>query len=135
MLPNIEQDLHVDAPVERVWQVVTDPAYLAQWFGQRADIDLRPGGPLTLGWLDFGDVHGVVERVEPPTRFAFRWNREFGVPFAPADSTLVEITLSAEDGGTRLRLVESGFTEENHRKEHAEGWIAELGELKELTER
>jgi uncharacterized protein YndB with AHSA1/START domain len=43
MLPNIEQELHVDAPVERVWQVVTDPAYVVQWFGQPADIDLRPG--------------------------------------------------------------------------------------------
>jgi hypothetical protein len=36
----------------------------------------------------------------------------------------VWITLSAECGGTRLRLVEFRFSKENHRKEHAEGWIA-----------
>ncbi len=34
MLPNIEQELHVDVPIERVWQVVTDPAYVARWFGR-----------------------------------------------------------------------------------------------------
>jgi uncharacterized protein YndB with AHSA1/START domain len=83
MLANIEQELHVDAPVERVWQVVTDPAYVAQWFGQRADIDLRPGGAMALGWTDFGDFHGVVERVEPPAESAFRWNRGQGVPVGP----------------------------------------------------
>ncbi len=88
---------------------------------------------MRLGRVDYGDVHGVVEQVDPPTGFAFRWNRESGVPYAPADCTLVEITLSAENGGTRV--VESGFAEENHRKENVEGWIAELGEMKEFAER
>jgi uncharacterized protein YndB with AHSA1/START domain len=136
MLPTIEQEMHVDAPIERVWQIVTDPAYVAQWFGDTAAIDLRPGGTMTLGWAEYGDFHAAVERVEPPTGFAFRWNREPGVPVAPGnDSTLVEITLAPAGDGTLLRLVESGFTDETHRTGNVEGWASELGELKEFAQR
>jgi hypothetical protein len=106
--------------------VVTGPAHVAQWFGQRAQIDPRPAGATTLGRVDLGDVHGVVE----PTGFAFRCNRELRVPYAPGDSTVVETTLSAEDGYTR-RLVESGSAAEDHRNENGKSWIAELTELAE----
>lgn len=37
----------LDAPVEKVWRVWTEPAHFAQWFGAHPDsvaIDLRPGG-------------------------------------------------------------------------------------------
>jgi uncharacterized protein YndB with AHSA1/START domain len=126
----IERDLRIDAPVERVWQVITDPAYVAKWFGDTAEIELRPGGPMMLGWSEHGKFNAVVERVDPPREFAFRWNRDPAVPFGGgAVSTLVEFSLSPEDGGTRLRLVESGFADDQHRKDHEGGWDAELAEL------
>ena len=96
------------------------------------EIDLRPGGPALFGWPEegYGDGAARVERVEPPREFAFRWMHEPGVPFDPAgDCTLVEFSLSPADDGTRLRLVESGFTDETHRKENSGGWDAELADL------
>jgi uncharacterized protein YndB with AHSA1/START domain len=126
----IERELRIEAPIERVWQVITDPAYVARWFGQKAEIDLRPGGAAVFGWTDYGDGHAVVERVEPPREFAFRWAREHDVPLdQAATTTLVEFSLSPVGAGTRLRLVESGFTDETHRKENTEGWDAELADL------
>jgi uncharacterized protein YndB with AHSA1/START domain len=126
----IERELRIEAPIERVWQVITDPAYVAQWFGQKAEIDLRPGGAAVFGWTDYGDGHAVVERVEPPREFAFRWAREHDVPFEQATTTtLVEFSLSPAGAGTQLRLVESGFTDETHRKENSGGWDAELADL------
>jgi uncharacterized protein YndB with AHSA1/START domain len=131
MEDRIERELHVGAPVERVWQVVTDPEYVARWFGQSAEIDLRPGGAAVFGWDGMGGFHAVVERVEPPREFAFRWMHEAGVPVGgEAVTTLVEFSLSpAAAGGTTLRLVESGFADDAHRKENSEGWDAELAEL------
>lgn len=131
----IERELHVDAPIERVWQVLTDPAYVARWFGDRAEIDLRPGGAAVFGWSAYGDGHAVVERVEPPTLFAFRWMREHDVPFDPDGvQTLVEFSLTPDGGGTRLRLVESGFVQDEHRQENSGGWDAELADLVALLE-
>jgi uncharacterized protein YndB with AHSA1/START domain len=126
----IERELRIDAPIERVWQVITDPAYVARWFGDRAEIDLRPGGAAVFGWTEYGDGHAVVERVEPPREFAFRWAREHDIPFEQAaTTTLVEFSLAPEERGTRLRLVESGFTDETHQKENSGGWDAELADL------
>ena len=126
----IERELRIEAPIERVWQVVTDPAYVARWFGDKAEIDLRPGGAAMFGWSGHGDGHAVVERVEPPREFAFRWAREHDVPFEQAaTTTLVEFSLTPERGGTRLRLVESGFADETHHKENSAGWDAELADL------
>jgi uncharacterized protein YndB with AHSA1/START domain len=129
MTDTIERELRLDAPVERVWQVITDPAYVARWFGDKAEIDLRPGGAAVFGWSEHGDGAARVERVEPPHVFAFRWMREHDVPYDEAGTTLVEFTLSPDGAGTRLRLVESGFSDEGHLKENSGGWDAELGDL------
>lgn len=137
MEDRIEREMHIRAPIERVWLVITDPEYVVRWFGQRAEIDLRPGGAALFGWPDegYGDGAAVVERVEPPREFAFRWMREADLPFDPDGvSTLVEFSLSPADGGTRLRLVESGFATDEHRKENVGGWDAELAELVAFAE-
>ena len=126
----IERELHLKAPVERVWQVITDPEYVVRWLGEKAEIDLRPGGAAVFGWDGHGDGHARVERVDPPHVFAFRWMREEGVPYDPEGvSTLVEFTLSPDGDGTRLRLVESGFTDQAYLEDNAGGWEVELADL------
>ena len=132
MEDRIERELLVQAPIERVWRVITEPEYVRQWLGSRVEIDLRPGGAANFGWPEEGYDNGWarVERVDPPHVFAFRWMREVNVPFDPAGAnTLVEFTLAADGDGTRLRLVESGFTEEAHRKDNEGGWDHELADL------
>ena len=143
MVPDhIERDTVIDAPVERVWELITQPEHVGRWFGDAgATIDLRPGGALVLRWSDFDTSHGRVVAVEPHTRFSYRW-----APFqdpggdepVEGNSTLVEFTLTPEGESTRLRVVESGFaslaTSEQQRIEnHAgntDGWRQELDELR-----
>ena len=71
---SIEREVTIEAPVERVWSVITEAEHLGRWFGDAgAEIDLRPGGELTMRW-DSGDTaRARVEAVEPPRRFAYRW--------------------------------------------------------------
>ncbi|MGQ0607145.1 MAG: SRPBCC domain-containing protein [Chloroflexota bacterium] len=48
-------------------------------------------------------------------------------------ATLVEWWVErGADGGTTLRLRESGFRRETHRSENEQGWTQELAELVEL---
>ena len=124
-------------PIERVWAALTDSAELARWFGESAEVDLRPGGEMHLGFGVHGDAHCVIETVEPPYRFAFRWPAEgsaaLNLPEPPM--TLVEFVLESVPGGTRLRLMESGFAAlpESIRQSAHEGniggWKHELDEL------
>ena len=114
MVPEqIERETVIAAPVERVWALLTEAEHLGRWFGDAgAELDLRPGGALSLTW----------ERVRHRPR-ARRRRRRAAAASAIAgpscasrssepvegNSTLVEFTLEAEGDGTRLRVVESGF--------------------------
>jgi uncharacterized protein YndB with AHSA1/START domain len=138
MVPErIEREIVIDAPVEVVWSVVTEPEHISGWFSDSADLDLRPGGRAVLHWNDFGTVQGRVERVEPPHFFSFRWAVDPGRDIDEGTSTLVEFSLRAEQDSTRLTVVETGFQglarpedeKQRYFDSHRRGWELELGEL------
>jgi uncharacterized protein YndB with AHSA1/START domain len=145
---SIEREITIGAPRDRVWQLLTTAEHLGTWFGDAgAEIDLRPGGELALRWTEYGTVHGRIEAVEPPERFAFRWSvlggRSDDDAFRDGFATLVEFTLAEAGDGTTLRVVESGFatldaTDEERTRRHADntkGWRMELEELRLAAER
>jgi uncharacterized protein YndB with AHSA1/START domain len=137
----IEQEIVIEAPPEVVWELVTDPEHVGAWFGDAAEIDLRPGGDAALTWEGYGTFLARVEKVEPPRFFSFRWSRPKDTPPAEGNSTLVEFSLRAEGEGTRLTVVESGFAtlarSEDEKAEsfadNTEGWKVELGHLREYA--
>ena len=135
----IEREVIVAAPIERVWAAITDAREVAQWFGDVAEIDLRPGGKARFGWTEHDSVSdAIIEIVEPLQRFAYRWAAASGVAVADGPSTLVEFTLEVFAQGTRVRLVESGFANlpdeiyETNLGENQSGWRSELGDLTEF---
>jgi uncharacterized protein YndB with AHSA1/START domain len=144
MVPDrIEREIFIHAPVEVVWAVVTEPEHISAWFSDSVELDLRPGGQAVLRWNEFGRVQARVERVEPPHFFSFRWVVHPGADVGDDNSTLVEFSLSADGESTRLRVVESGFSDlagpddekQGHVDSHTRGWRTELGELEEYLER
>ncbi|HEX6619559.1 MAG TPA: SRPBCC family protein [Solirubrobacteraceae bacterium] len=147
MVPEqIERETVIAAPVERVWALLTEAEHLGRWFGDAgAELDLRPGGALSLTWEQYGTVHGRVVDVEAPRRFSYRWAvlRESQSEPVEGNSTLVEFTLEAEGEGTRLRVVESGFDtlfadpekRTQRYEDNTKGWGSELAELADYAER
>jgi uncharacterized protein YndB with AHSA1/START domain len=139
MVPErIEREVVIAAPVERVWATITQAEHVGRWFGDAgAEIDLRPGGAIIIRWKDYGTGYGIVERVEPPRVFAWRGALIGHTEVRADNSTLVEFTLSPEGGGTRLRVVESGFhtlaipADEalKQAEGNVEGWRIKMDEL------
>jgi uncharacterized protein YndB with AHSA1/START domain len=130
----IERSVELAQPPATVWAALTTGEGLSAWFGEKATIDLRPGGPAAMTFRSGLTVDMRVERVEAPTVFAFTWQ----VPGLPEDDprrTYVEFTLEAVGAGTRLRVVETGFAQlpDDSRRQtydsHADGWATELGDL------
>ena len=130
----IERSVALTRPPHEVWSALTTAEGLGAWFGERATIDLRPGGTATMTFAGGLTVDMRVERVEEPRVFAFTWR----LPDLPEDDprrTYVEFTLEPEGGGTHLRVVETGFAQlpVDGRREtydsHSEGWTRELSEL------
>ncbi len=134
----IERQVTVGRSIEQVWSALTESEELAKWFGDSAEVDLRPGGSISFGWSEYDAIAtGVVERIERPTLFSYRWTSG-----APGDGdpsyTLVTFELRPTEGGTEVTVVESGLAalpDELHQKtleENSSGWAAELADLQAL---
>jgi uncharacterized protein YndB with AHSA1/START domain len=133
----IDRDILIEAPVEVVWRVVTEPDQMSQWFADRVELVVAPGAH---GYMQFGDQGGpvVVETVDPPARFSFRWNHPAGEEPVAGNSMLVEFTLTPlGPERTHLRVVESGHElrdwpdaeKERYADEHRNGWVEFLDRL------
>jgi uncharacterized protein YndB with AHSA1/START domain len=142
----IEREIEIKAPIEHVWAVLTEPAHVGTWFGAGtpAEIDLRPGGVMVLDHGPHGTYPTLIVEVEPPRAFSYRWaSAHPGVVATAENSTLVEFTLESANGGTLLRVVESGFDtliippgreESAGFESHSGGWtevVARLGDYAE----
>lgn len=131
----IERTVTLPRPPGEVWRALTTAEGLSSWFGERATIDLRPGGAASMTFAGGLTVEMRVERVEEPHVFAFTW-RSPDLPQDDPRRTYVEFGLRpTTEGGTSLQVTETGFaqlpaeTRRDTYRAHGEGWERELGEL------
>jgi len=116
MADKIERQIDLKAPIERVWQALTDHRQFGEWF--RVALE----GPFVVGQVARGRIthkgyeHVVwqarVVAIERPSRFAFTWHPyavKPDVDYSNEEPTLVEFRLAAIAQGTRLTITESGF--------------------------
>ena len=95
----ITRELVLPAPPGEVWEALTDPDRLAEWFANDVELDPRPGGRGVFRW-DNGEVRtALVEEVEEARRFGFRWTDE-----EPGE---VAFDLEEVEGGTKVTVRET----------------------------
>jgi uncharacterized protein YndB with AHSA1/START domain len=108
--PTVRMSVHIEAPPDRVWALVSTPEGVRQWF-TRQTFEPRPGGRLEMH-VDYGvptTITGRVTVFEPMERLAFTWHEhEEGREPWPLD-TLVTLTLAPNGTGTQVTLEHSGF--------------------------
>jgi uncharacterized protein YndB with AHSA1/START domain len=96
---------------EELWAALTQPEQVSAWFGAEVlELEVRPGGRVAFRDDDGTIRRGLVQDVERPRRFAFRWlpitQRGTG-DWGPLPATLVEFVLQERDRGTLLTVRES----------------------------
>ena len=81
---------------EDVWDALTDPERLEEWFANEVSLDLREGGAAEFRWAD-GDVRrGAVDTVREAELLVLRF-----------DDGVVELTLTDAVGGTVVHVRET----------------------------
>ena len=104
-----------EAPVERVWELWSDPRQLERWWGPPGypatveKHDLVPGGEVTYYMTGpDGRMWGLwqVTAVDPPVSLEFsdKFADADGNPAADGPVHHVSVRLSAREGGTRMEL-------------------------------
>ena len=121
--PAVRFERSLAHPVEVVWEAVTDPAKLAQWFPTSVEVDLREGGAMSFAFPDDGmdDMTGEVTELDPPRLFAFLWGED-----------LLRLELEPEGSGCRLRLSHH-LANADEAARTAAGWHVCLDRLAEVV--
>jgi uncharacterized protein YndB with AHSA1/START domain len=139
----IERETLIAASLERVWSLVAEPGFWVADEGTVSGTVAREGESVRAKNQQYGEFPVRTEKVQAPTYISYRWASAFpGEDLREGNSTLIEFTLTAEEGGTRLRVVESGFAalsgpEELRARAHrdnTEGWPQVLDAFKARAE-
>jgi uncharacterized protein YndB with AHSA1/START domain len=130
----IEREIYVEAAPDVVFEVVSSPAHVREWWPDEAHYEPVAG---SVGEIVFGDrdADGAVASftvvdAQPPKRFSFRWTHPKDEPAAEGNSLLVTFELIPSGAGTLLKMTESGFRQmgwevavlEEQYREHVSGW-------------
>jgi uncharacterized protein YndB with AHSA1/START domain len=129
----IEREIHIAASPEIVFDVVSNPEHLANWFPDEAELDPTPGGAGVFTFHTAGGEHVApvtVVDAQPYSLFSFRWSQDEGEPATETNSLLVRFELAPADGGTLLKMTESNFDGRGlddarvlaDYEDHSQGW-------------
>ncbi len=121
---------------QKVWRALTDPVLLAEWLLPVVEGRLEPGAAFTFktqpypGWD--GTVNCRVLEIEAQRKLSYAW-----VVGDMELNTVVTFTLAPTASGTRLTLVQSGFTPEQKQNWGGAryGWKMMGGKLVDLLAR
>jgi uncharacterized protein YndB with AHSA1/START domain len=139
---SITKQIHIAASPDVVYEVVSRPEHIAQWWTDDADFVSAPGGVGVLTWNEravtkpFQVEITVVEAV-PGELFSFRWVYPHGETPTTANSMLVTFVLTLDGDGTLLTVTEDGMREqgweaavlEEYYTSHDDGWTRHLADL------
>jgi len=110
----IERDIVFPASPAEVWEALTEPERLEEWFASEVSLDARPGGEGVFRWGDGDERRAVVRELEPEERLVLDWE----------DDGQVVLELEEVDGGTRLHVVETSPDWSTALELHALAWVA-----------
>jgi uncharacterized protein YndB with AHSA1/START domain len=123
-------EIQIGAPAERIFQAITDPRQLLQWWGQKEmyrttqfEADVRVNGKWkSVGVSANGDnfqVSGEYLEVKPPHLLVYTW----AATWTGDLKTTVRWELKPHNGGTLVKIHHSGFAgNAEAAKNHGQGW-------------
>ena len=143
----VDQSIEINAPVSKVWEVLTKREHTAQWASEFSagsslsiESDWKSGSPVL--WKDSGSkiiVEGNVTALQPEKllRFTVFDVRSPRPPVTEADG--ITYQLAEENGKTTLHVLQGDFSAmsdgEKYRDMSAEVWRRVLPKVKDLAER
>lgn len=128
----------IPASRQRVFEALSNPAVMRQWFfvGERWAAEVK--GDLTIGGAfeirmttEHGEVFvcsGRYLEIDPPSRLVFTWSS-----YATTDSVVMIELRDAQAGATELTLVHDGLTDKPAVEAHTTGWTGCLENLDKLA--
>ena len=117
----VRREVQIAAPPATIFAFLTDPDKILRWLGTDAIMEPHAGG---LYLVNVGGKHtarGQFTEVIPVHRLAYSFGWE-GRDKTPPGSSLIEIDLIDQGGGTLLRMTHTGLPNAEECVSHEKGW-------------
>jgi len=135
----LKTSITIEAPIERVWDAITTPDLIKQWFfGVDTESDWTVGSPLVHTGEYQGKPYvdrGEILQIDPPRLLEHsHWSEVSGKPDRPDEYQVVTWSLADRGTGTELTVTERNLPSDEAATTSEQAWKAALGALKELLE-
>lgn len=137
----VERSVLIYAPRQRVWEAITDPAQLEQWYAPGCAWEIpaaQVGATVKFHNTDTDIQLATIEELEPLHRFTLRWELD---PAHPGITLLNSFILEEADSGTRITVSQAGYESlpdgmrEEQLRQDADAYTAIAESLKSYVER
>jgi uncharacterized protein YndB with AHSA1/START domain len=91
----VEREIVFPASPREVWEALTEPERLEEWFATEVELDAQPGGEGIFRWGDGDERHAIVRELVEEERLVLDW-----------EDGQVVVELEEVEGGTRVHVVE-----------------------------
>lgn len=136
---NLKHSIMIEAPATKVWEALTTPDLIKQWFfGVDTETDWMEGSSIVHRGEWQGKPYedkGVIVKIEPERALVHtHWSPASGLPDSEENYQRVAWTLAGDDGKTELTVTETNLPSEEAKSVSESSWEMVLGNLKKLLE-
>jgi uncharacterized protein YndB with AHSA1/START domain len=129
-----------DEPIEKVWQGLTDPAMVKQYFfGTDLKSDWKVGSPITFSGEWEGKTYvdgGVILAIDPPEFLKYSyWSSMSGTEDKPENYNNITYELTEANGKTTLVIIQEGVKSKDAAEHSEQNWKTVFDGLKELLKK
>lgn len=131
--------VHINAPIEKVWDALTNPELIKQYFfGTETISDWKVGGPIVFRGTWEGTEYidkGTILELEKEKKLKYNyWSSFSGIEDIPENYANITYELSKEGNQVVFTVTQDGFKTQE-KKEHSEkSWQTLMEKMKELIE-
>ncbi|HSX06927.1 MAG TPA: SRPBCC family protein [Candidatus Saccharimonadia bacterium] len=134
-----ESSISINAPQAAIWEMLTDPKLVKQWFfGTDLSTTWEKGSPIVFRGEWQGKPYedkGEITAIEPGKMFAYtHFSSRTGLADVPENYEQVAFYVNSGTEGTVVTVKESNLKSIEHRDNSLKIWQMILGNLKQTAE-
>ena len=138
-MESLNKSITINAPMAKVWQALTDPAIVKQYFfGTNVKSDWKKGSPIIWEGEWEGKTYqdtGTILDIDHGKFVKYNyWSSMSGTEDKPENYANITYSLSAKEGVTTLTITQDNIKDEKSKEHSEENWMSVFGKMKEMVE-
>jgi uncharacterized protein YndB with AHSA1/START domain len=134
----IKKERQINSDTKKIWNVLTDPKYIEQWLGVKAESEWTPNSEIVFSFTWEGKNYidkGLITQFDKEKTFSYKyWSVFSGLPDIIENYSNIEFQLVPTKNGVTLKLTHNDFATETMYKHSDKNWEETLNEIEKLSE-